>query len=37
MDKKYFDFLKDIPESSKEEIFETIISNKDIKIERIIS
>lgn len=37
MDKNYFDFLKDIPESSRDEIFETILSHKDIKIERIIS
>ena len=32
-----FSFLKDIPNSSKDEIFETIVSNDNIKIERIIS
>lgn len=37
MDKNCFEFLKDIPESSKDEIFETIIQNRNIRIERIIS
>ncbi len=32
-----YDFLDDIPESSKKEFFETIIENKNIKIERIVS
>jgi cupin 2 domain-containing protein len=35
--KNKFQFLKDIPNSSKEEIFETLISNEKVKIERIIS
>ena len=37
MDSKSFDLLKNIPDKSKDEIFETILEKKDIKIERIIS
>lgn len=32
-----YKLLKDIPQSSQSEIFETIIQKKNIKIERIIS
>lgn len=32
-----FNFLKNIPEKSNEEIFQTVVSNENIKIERIIS
>lgn len=34
---KKFELLKNIPSESKDEIFETLIEKKDIKIERIIS
>ncbi len=34
---KNFELLKNIPTESKDEIFETLIEKKDIKIERIIS
>ena len=32
-----FNFLENIPSSSKDEIFQTIVENDNIKIERIIS
>ncbi len=32
-----FNFLNDLPQKSEDEIFQTVISNKNIKIERIIS
>ncbi|MGM0518759.1 MAG: cupin domain-containing protein [Campylobacterota bacterium] len=32
-----FNFLKDIPLSSNSELFETIVKNEKVKIERIIS
>lgn len=32
-----YEFLEDIPSSSKDEVFQTLLSNKNIKIERIIS
>jgi len=34
---KSYSFLKNIPKESKEEVFETIINNENIKIERIVS
>lgn len=37
MDSEVFDFLSDIPDASKEEVFETIVKNENIKIERIVS
>lgn len=37
MKSNLFNFLEDIPDKSKNEIFETIIKNKNVKIERIIS
>jgi cupin 2 domain-containing protein len=37
MGNSIFNFLENIPDCSKDEIFETILSSKDVKIERIIS
>jgi len=37
MSNRLFHFLKDIPEFSNYELFQTIFSNKNIKIERIVS
>ncbi|WP_373072237.1 cupin domain-containing protein [Sulfurimonas sp.] len=37
MKQKFYSFLQDIPNSSKEEIFETIAKNESVRIERIIS
>ena len=37
MNSTIFNFLDNIPTSSKEEIFQTITQNENIKIERIIS
>lgn len=37
MDDKVYEFLENIPKESKDEIFETILKNKDVKIERIVS
>lgn len=34
---KNFNFLDDIPSESKDEIFETLLKNEKVKIERIIS
>ena len=34
---KNYSFLENIPSESKEEIFETIVKNENVKIERIIS
>jgi cupin 2 domain-containing protein len=34
---KNYSFLENIPNESKEEIFETIVKNENVKIERIIS
>jgi cupin 2 domain-containing protein len=34
---KHYSFLENIPKNSKKEIFETIIKNDSIKIERIVS
>ncbi len=34
---KPFELLENIPKESKDEIFELLLENKDIKIERIIS
>lgn len=32
-----YEFLDEIPKESKDEIFETLLTNKSIKIERIVS
>lgn len=34
---KHYSFLKNIPNECKEEVFETIVKNKNVKIERIVS
>lgn len=37
MEDKVFNFLDNIPQESKDEIFETLIKNKNVNVERIIS
>lgn len=37
MQKNLYNFLKNIPNASLDEVFETVIENKKIKIERIVS
>lgn len=37
MNQNSFEFLKNIPSKSSKEMFELVLKNKDIKIERIIS
>ncbi len=34
---KNYSFLENIPKDSKEEVFETIVKNDNVKIERIVS